>query len=446
MFSIINFLKANYMNYAVIGTQWGDEGKGKIVDYLTSKNSIKAVVRYQGGNNAGHTVVVKDKKYPLHLLPSGILHETKTCVIGNGVIVNPEILLEELNNLKDLKIAKLLISDKANLIMPWHIVIDSIKNGAFGSTCRGIGPTYSAFYDRHGIRFSDLDTKKRFENRVDEELRWHLQHIALLMDYHKVKAEQSSKLDCDHCLDKNYIVRTYWNALQKIKKHPRVKIVNTAQYLNNLQDNKSSILFEGAQATLLDIAHGTYPFVTSSYPTIGGIYTGTGFRPKNIKVIGVVKAYTTRVGTGPFPTELENKTGEKLRETGHEFGTTTGRPRRCGWLDLPIINYAKLTNGLDEIALTKIDVLSGIKKIKVATHYEIDGKKTNIFETDPERLSKAKIIYKELEGWNQDITKAKKFSDLPKNAQKYIEFIEKNTKLPIKSIGVGPNRSQLILR
>lgn len=434
------------MNCAVIGTQWGDEGKGKIVDLISNKNSVKTIVRFQGGNNAGHTVVVKNKKYALHLLPSGILHKDKVCVIASEVIIDPLVLLEELKNIKNQKHAQIIISDKCQIIMPWHQVIDTIKGGKLGTTARGIGPTYTDYIAREGIRISDTETKQSFQNKINESLEWNLQLIALLLDFHKIECKMIQHLNLDKILNKEYILKTYWQALEKIKNNPNVSIGNTSVFLDKVQSQNSPILFEGAQATLLDICHGTYPFVTSSHPIFGGIFTGTGFRPRNNQVIGVVKAYTTRVGTGPFPTELEDKTGEFLRKKGHEFGTTTGRPRRCGWLDLPIINYAKIINGLDQIALTKIDVLSGIKKLKVAIAYEINGKKTNVFEPNSDKLENAKVIYDELPGWQEDITTCRKFEELPKNTQNYIKYIERKTKLPIKLIGVGPQRDEVIKR
>lgn len=431
----------------VLGTQWGDEGKGKMVDTLAERKKFKAIVRYQGGNNAGHTVVVKGKRHAFHLLPSGILYPDKTCVIGNGVIINPEVLLREVKLLESRvgkKHAKLLISQKAHLIMPWHMVRDGITGGKIGTTGRGIGPTYSDYIGRRGIRLMDAKSKKRFSQRVKEELKWNKKLIKLMLDFNKVPPSQRAKFNLRKVLDEKTVINKYWRLITNLKKKPLVEVGDISLFLNQLQDRGKSILFEGAQATLLDIAHGTYPFVTSSNPTIGGLFSGTGFRPKSLKVIGVAKAYTTRVGAGPFPTELFEKIGARLRKVGHEFGTTTGRPRRCGWLDLTIIKYAKMINGLDALAIPKLDILSGINPLKIAVGYKINNKKTNLFTIDLEELAKAKVIYQELPGWKEDITKVRKFNQLPKQARNYIKKIETFTGLPVKLIGVGPGRSQII--
>lgn len=412
------------MNIAVIGTQWGDEGKGKIVDTLAQKKGVKAVVRCQGGNNAGHTVVVKGEKHAFHLIPSGILYPEKTCVIGNGVVIDPEVLLMEIERLEGRvgkKHARILISEKANLIMPWHKVRDGISGGKIGTTGRGIGPCYSDGVARRGIRVMDTTEKRRFAERVEEEVQWNLKLIKLMGGKLGISAAK--------------IVENYWQWLKKIKANKLVVIGDVSEFLFNLNPNQE-ILFEGAQATMLDVNHGTYPFVTSSNCTIGGLYTGTGFRPKKLKAIGVVKAYTTRVGEGPFPTELFDKVGEKLREAGHEFGTTTGRPRRCGWLDTTIINYAKLINGLDALAMTKLDVLTGINPLKIKV-----GPK---FEVDLIKLKQSGAVYETMAGWKEDITKVRKFSDLPKQAKAYIKRVEKLTGLPVEMIGVGPERQQII--
>ncbi len=415
------------MNLAVIGTQWGDEGKGKIVDTLAKNRKIKAVVRYQGGNNAGHTVVVKGEKHAFHLIPSGILYQDKTCVIGNGVIIDPEVLAGEIKTLENRvnkNHARILISEKCHLIMAWHKVRDGIEGGKIGTTGRGIGPTYEDVMGRRGIRMIDTNDKKRLIQRVKEELVWNKKLIKLM----------GGKFD----LSGTEIVNRCWQWLSQIKKNPLVRIGDVTEFLSEVEKKKGEIIFEGAQATLLDISHGTYPFVTSSNPTIGGLYTGSGWRPRELKVIGVVKAYTTRVGAGPFPTELLNKTGDRLREVGDEYGTTTGRPRRCGWLDATIIKYAAAVNGLDALVMTKLDVLTGIKRIKIKT-----GPK---FTVDLERLEKAKMVYEELPGWQEDITKVRQFSRLPKSAREYINRVEQLTGLPIELIGVGPGREQIITR
>lgn len=413
------------MNIAVIGTQWGDEGKGKIVDFLAKRKTVKAVVRYQGGNNAGHTVVVSGEKHAFHLIPSGILTPNKTCVIGNGVVIDPEVLLMEVERLESRvgkKHARILISEKANLIMPWHKVIDGISGGKLGTTGRGIGPCYGDLAGRRGIRLMDTNDIKRFIERVKEEVNWNQKLIKLMGGSLGISREK--------------IVNNYWLWLNKIKANKQVTIGDVSEWLDRIEKTGGEIVFEGAQATLLDVNHGTYPFVTSSNCTIGGLYTGTGFRPKKLKAIGVMKAYTTRVGEGPFPTELVDKVGQRLRDAGHEFGTTTGRPRRCGWLDTTIINYAKLINGLDVLAMTKLDVLTGINPLKIKV-----GPK---FETDLIKLKQSKAVYEMMTGWKEDISQVRKFKDLPTQAKAYIKRVEKLTRLPIEMIGVGPERRQIV--
>lgn len=426
----------------VLGTQWGDEGKGKIVDMLARRPSVGAVVRYQGGDNAGHTVVAGGKKHALHLLPSGILHTDKWSVIGNGVIINPETLLSELETMEQAvgsQFGKLFISEKAHLIMPWHRVRDGISGGAIGTTRRGIGPTYTDVVGRRGIRVMDLAGRARFLQRVEEERGLNLRIIEMLLDYYRVKPN-----------DRKSVERTfkdtgerYWQVWGKILKR-RVMVGDVGELLEEIDIRGKAILFEGAQATLLDIAHGTYPFVTSSYPTFGGTVVGTGFRAREPRVIGVAKAYTTRVGEGPFPTELDTKIGKRLREVGGEYGTTTGRPRRCGWLDVVILEYAKRVNGLDALALTKLDVLSGLKTLKVAVGYGIKGKQLKGFAVDSEKLAQVKVEYTELPGWQEDISMIHSFEKLPVNAQKYVRFIEKRVGIPVAYIGVGPGREQII--
>lgn len=429
----------------ILGTQWGDEGKGKMVDTLAKNKKFKAVVRYGGGNNAGHTVVVKKEKHAFHLLPSGILYPQKTCVIGNGVIINPEVLLGEIRLLESRlgkKHAKLLISTKAHLIMPWHVIRDNITGGKIGTTNRGIGPTYTDYVNRSGIRIIDTENKRIFRNRVSEELRWNKKLINLMLDFNKIPKGKRNKFK----LNEEKIIKNYWFYLKQLRKNPLIKMGDVSLFLNGLEEKGEGIIFEGAQATLLDISHGTYPFVTSSYPTIGGLYTGTGFRPRKLMVYGVAKAYTTRVGEGPFPTELFDKVAKKLLQAGHEFGTTTGRPRRCGWLDLTIIKYAKIINGLDALVIPKLDVLTGINPLKIAVAYKLGSKRIDIFTVNSEELKKATVIYEKFPGWQEDISKVKKFSHLPKSAQNYIKKIEKFTGLPVKLIGVGPAREQIIKR
>jgi len=415
------------MNLAVIGTQWGDEGKGRIVDLLTP--DFDYIVRYQGGNNAGHTIVVGKEKYAFHLIPSGVLYPKKSCFLGCGVVIDPHVLLTELDNLKKRlgsTFAPLFIDKKASLIMPWHIKRDqSTMVGKIGTTGRGIGPCYTDHTARHSIVIGDYLDEEYFKTRIEEEV------------------ERNS--DRVEGLNAEEIYTTYIGILKKIFDNKMIQLVDIGMVLDEAQHTKN-ILFEGAQATLLDVRFGTYPYVTSSHPTIGGIYIGTGFAPRNIQAIGVVKAYTTRVGEGPFVTELKDKVGDYIRTQGKEFGTTTGRPRRCGWLDLTIIRYAKRVNGLTSIALTLLDVLSGLEELKVATAYNVGERTIQSFSSDHKDLNVAKPIYSTLPGWKEDITGIRKFEDLPQNARRYVEFIEKEVDLPVKYIGVGPERSQIILR
>ena len=407
----------------VVGTQWGDEGKGKIVDYLAKPNKVSAVVRYQGGNNAGHTVVVGGVKYPFHLLPSGILHRQKTCVIGNGVIIDPEILSGEFKTLPKSH-ARLLISDKCHLIMPWHKVIDGIAGGKLGTTGRGIGPTYTDYINRRGIRLMDALDKKVFLQRVKDELAWNKKLIGIM----------GGKLN----LSATKVVTDYQRYLNYLLRQPRVTVGDVSRFLNQVDAKNQAILFEGAQATLLDIAHGIYPFVTSSNPSVGGLFTGSGFRPRSLRVVGVAKAYTTKVGAGPFPTELFDAISKKLRDVGHEYGTTTGRPRRCGWLDTRVINYSKMINGLDELALTKLDVLTGINPIKIAVKPE--------FNVNLKAIAKAKLKFIKLSGWEEDLSTIRRFKDLPTAAKNYVKMVESLTGLPVTMIGVGPSRDQLLIK
>jgi adenylosuccinate synthase len=432
-------------NHAVIGTQWGDEGKGKIVDHLTKSHDI--VIRFQGGDNAGHTVVVNAVKYPLHLIPSGILHPHKSCLIADGVIVNPETLVSELKNLKkqSVKTAKLYLSSKANLIMPWHVIRDGITGGKIGTTKKGIGPTYADATARSGIRVVDLLKRKNFAQKVESQCKWNQQLIKTLTNFHNYTAKDFKDLDLKNTLDPQKIINTYRRAYKQLLKLG-VQIVDGSLFLHQAKLARKSFLFEGAQATLLDIIYGDYPFVTCSHPTVGGIQMGTGHRPQNLHAVGVVKAYSTRVGEGPFPSELNNKIGQRLRDIGHEYGTTTGRPRRCGWLDTVILNYSTRINGLDSFAVTKLDVLSGLKELKVVTGYKYKGTTISNYPVATQTISECKPLYKTLPGWHEDITNIRKFTNLPKNAQKYIKFIEQQTGLSVKYIGVGPEREELIIR
>ncbi len=432
----------------VLGAQWGDEGKGKIVDALAGEPRFKAVVRYQGGNNAGHTVVVVGQKHTFHLLPSGILYPDRTCVLGNGVVINPQVLSGELAALEarvGTEHARLFISDKAHLIMPWHILRDRIAGGAIGTTSRGIGPTYSDYVERRGIRWADALDQETFAIRVAEEVAWNQRLVGALLDHHRVPSEGRADLDLTRSLDADWVTASYRAWMQEITSNRLVESGDASAWLDNLQGKGGDILFEGAQATLLDIAHGTYPYVTSSHPTLGGVYVGTGFRPRHLHVVGVAKAYTTRVGAGPFPTELADDLGLRLREAGHEYGTTTGRPRRCGWLDLPMLKYACRVNGLDALALTKLDVLTGIPRLRLAVAYQTDQVLTDTLVPHSDALQRARVVYEELDGWSEDISAACTFADLPRAAQAYVRRIESFVGRPVSMISVGPQRDQMIM-
>lgn len=415
----------------IVGSQWGDEGKGKIVDILSEKYEI--VVRYQGGANAGHTVEIGDKKFILHLIPSGILREDVICVIGNGVVIDPKALLDEIKQLEELGInikGRLFISHNAHLIMPYHKLLDSINESGsskIGTTGRGIGPCYIDKYARSGIRIVDLLDKKVLE----EKIRCNIDEKNNLLK----KVYNHSELNVDE------IIKEYLDFDDQIDEY----ITDTTHFLHNALDKGRSVLLEGAQGTLLDVDHGTYPYVTSSNPTSGGACTGSGIPPTKItSVVGIVKAYTTRVGLGPFPTELLDETGEKLRKIGAEFGATTGRPRRCGWYDAFLVNYSRMINGIERAAITKLDVLSNFEEIKVCVGYEINGKKLKSFPTDVNRLSNVTPIYETLPGWNEDISKAKTYDELPWKAKDYLLFMSQTSGFEIGIISVGPKRDQTI--
>ena len=419
--------------FVVVGTQWGDEGKGKIIDVLSPKADY--VVRFQGGNNAGHTVVVNDEKFILHLLPSGIINSAGKCIIGAGVVVDIEVLLDEIEKLekRGMNLDKLLIDERAHIIIPYHIEIDKAKEEAMGknkigTTQRGIGPCYVDKIARNGIRIGDLLDNERFRDK----LTWNVnEKNDMLLRYGK----------------ETFDLENLYNKFIKLAEKIKFRIIDGVVEINEAIESGKTVMFEGAQALMLDIDYGTYPYVTSSSPTSGGVTVGAGVSPKKIeRILGVMKAYTTRVGEGPFPTELENEIGEKLRTIGHEFGSTTGRPRRCGWLDLVIGRYAVLIDGLTDIVLTKLDVLTGFEKIKVALEYEIDGKRYNSYPGNLRKSKELKVIYEELEGWTEDITKIKDYKDLPENCKKYIGYIEKKLNCNISMISVGPERSQNIYR
>ncbi len=412
----------------LVGSQWGDEGKGKIVDLLSENYDI--VVRYQGGANAGHTVEIGDDKYILHLIPSGILREDVICVIGNGVVIDPEALLSEIKFLEQNNIqvsGRLFISHNAHLIMPYHKLLDSINESKnkIGTTGRGIGPCYVDKYARKGIKVVDLLNRKVLEQKI----RQNLEEKNLLIK----NVYQQEEMNVD------LIVKQYLEFDKFIDQY----IKDVPVFLNQSVKEGKSILLEGAQGALLDVDHGTYPYVTSSNPTSGGACTGSGLPPTKITdVIGIVKAYTTRVGEGPFPTELISETGEKLRKIGFEFGATTGRPRRCGWFDAFLVKYSAMINGIDSVAITKLDVLDHFEEINVCTGYEIDGKKLKSFPTDFEKLSQVKPIYETLAGWNTDTSNCESYDDLPGKTKQYLDFISKHAEIKIDIISVGPKRKQ----
>jgi adenylosuccinate synthase len=416
----------------LLGAQWGDEGKGKATDLLGDR--VDYVVRYQGGNNAGHTVVIGDQKYALHLLPSGILSPNVIPVIGNGVVIDPAVLLEEIKGLNERGIdtSKLKISTNAHLITPYHRTLDKVSErflgkSKIGTTGRGIGPAYADKINRMGIRVQDLFDKSILEQKIEASL--HNKNQVLLKVFNR--KEITVKEVLDEYLAYAEILKPY--------------VIDTVLLLDNALKANKIILLEGSQGTLLDVDHGTYPFVTSSNPTAGGASTGSGIGPTKItRVIGILKAYTTRVGSGPFPTELFDEDGEKLRKIGGEVGVTTGRNRRCGWFDASIARYAVRVNGLTDFFLTKLDVLTGWEKIPVCVAYEIDGVRVEELPASQTDFHHAKPIYEFLPGWKEDISKARSLSELPKNAQAYVKFLEEISGAPMSAIGVGPGRDETI--
>jgi adenylosuccinate synthase len=417
----------------LLGAQWGDEGKGKATDLLGDQ--VDYVVRYQGGNNAGHTVVIGDQKYALHLLPSGILSPNVIPVIGNGVVIDPAVLLTEIKGLNErgINTSKLKISTNAHLITPYHRTIDKVSErflgkSKIGTTGRGIGPAYADKINRIGIRVQDLFDQSILKQKIEAAL--HDKNQIL------VKVFNRKGITVDEVIDE------YLGYAEILKPY----VTDTSLLLDQALQQGKVVLLEGSQGTLLDVDHGTYPFVTSSNPTAGGASTGSGIGPTKItRVIGILKAYTTRVGSGPFPTELFDEDGEALRKIGGEVGVTTGRNRRCGWFDAPIARYAVRVNGLTDFFLTKLDVLTGWEKIPVCVAYEIDGKRVEELPASQSDFHHAKPIYEYLPGWKENISKAKSVADLPKNAQEYVKFLEKISGAPMSAIGVGPGRDETIV-
>ena len=416
----------------VLGAFYGDEGKGKLIDYLS--NDTKYAVRFSGGNNAGHTIEVDGKKFAFHLIPSGVLNKNVKAILGNGVVIDPKVLIEEINNLKEngYSVDNLYISDKAHLILPYHIELDGMLEdirGArkIGTTKRGIGPAYCDKYERCGIRMEDF-----IGDNFKSYLKTNIKNKNVIL-----KAYGYEEID-------------FKSTYEEYKKYAEILkpyICDTTTMLHKALKNNEKILCEGAQATLLDIDFGTYPYVTSSNPTIGGVSTGTGIGAKYIKnVYGVIKAYSSRVGEGPYVTELNDEIGDKIRELGHEYGTTTKRPRRCGWLDIVALNYSIMLNGLTGICMNHLDTVGKLDKIKLCVAYEIDGKREDYFTTNTNILNKAKPIYEEFEGNFGDITNCKTFEELPLNAKKYVERIEELTNTKVKFIGTGAGRENIIIR
>ena len=418
----------------LVGAQWGDEGKGKATDLLGDR--VDYVVRYQGGNNAGHTVVIGDKKFALHLLPSGILTPDCIPVIGNGVVIDLEVLFREIDGLneKGVDTSRLVVSSNAHIITPYHVTVDKVSERflgkrAIGTTGRGIGPTYGDKMGRLGIRVQDLFDPSILMQKVEAALGQKNELLVKIYNRAAIRAEDV----VEHLL-------SYSERL-------RPMVQDTSLILNKALDAGQTVLLEGGQGTLLDVDHGTSPFVTSSNPTAGGATTGSGIGPTKITgVIGILKAYTTRVGAGPFPTELFDEWGQFLRKTGGEFGVTTGRERRCGWFDAPVAKYATRINGLTDIFLTKLDVLTGIKEIPVCVGYDVDGQRVEEIPASQSDFHHAKPIYEMFPGWEEDITGVKEFKDLPKNAQDYVLALEKLSGTRISAIGVGPDRNATIVR
>ncbi len=416
----------------VIGAFYGDEGKGKIIDYLSKES--KYAVRFSGGNNAGHTIEVDNHKYAFHLVPSGILNKNVKAIIGNGVVIDPKVLIEEINNLKEngYKVDNLYISNKAHLILPYHIELDEMqetirKDKKIGTTKRGIGPAYCDKFERSGIRMEDFISKE-----FKTILKNNIENKNIIF-----KVYGFPEIDFDK------VYKEYKEYAKIIKPY----VCDTVTMLHKAIKNNEKILCEGAQATMLDIDFGSYPYVTSSNPTIGGAQTGTGIGAKYIdEVYGVIKAYSSKVGEGPFVTELKDEIGDKIRELGHEYGTTTKRPRRCGWLDIVALNYAIMINGLTGIAINHMDTIGKLDKIKLCVAYEYNGKREEYFSTNVDFLSKCTPIYEEFPGNFGDISKCKTFEELPINAQNYINRIEELTNTQVKFIGTGAGREDIIVR
>ncbi|MEV5030018.1 adenylosuccinate synthase [Paenibacillus sp. LPE1-1-1.1] len=414
----------------VVGTQWGDEGKGKITDYLAEGADV--VARYQGGNNAGHTILIDNKKYKLTMIPSGIFNHNKTCVIGNGMVINPEALIDEINYIHDngFSTDNLKISDRAHVIMPYHLVLDGLEedrkgDNKIGTTRKGIGPCYMDKAARNGIRIADLMDAEEFEARV--------RSIIIEKNQLIEQVYGGSQLDADS------IVRDYLGYAEILRKY----VTDTSVVLNDAIDAGQKVLFEGAQGVMLDIDQGTYPYVTSSNPSAGGVCIGSGVGPSKIKqVIGVAKAYTTRVGDGPFPTEQDNEIGQLIRDKGHEYGTVTGRPRRVGWFDTVVVRHARRVSGITGLSLNSLDVLTGLETVKICTGYKLRGEVIETYPASLKMVSECEAVYEEHPGWSEDISNAKTLEDLPVNTRNYLNRVSELTGIPIAIFSVGRNREQ----
>ena len=417
----------------IVGTQWGDEGKGKIVDYLADK--CEYVVRSQGGSNAGHTVVVDNVKYKLRLLPSGILHKDKVCVIGNGVVIEPKVFLSEIDGLieKKVNISNLKISNRAHVLMPYHKVLDELQEedlgeNKLGTTKNGIGPCYMDKASRLGIRICDLMDKDEFARKLKFNV--------------ELKNKLLKKLYNHEGFNYDELLKEYLEYADRLRPY----VADTAQILNDAVKNQKNILFEGAQATMLDLDHGTYPFVTSSFPTAAGACSGSGVGPRKINhVIGVVKAYSTRVGEGPFPSELFDDVGQFIRDKGGEYGTVTGRPRRCGWLDACVVKYASYINGLDSIAITRLDILDELDKIKICVGYKYNNEILTWYPANLNILSKVEPVYEEFEGWKTSTRDIREYDKLPENAKKYLKRLSEVIETDISIVSVGAGRDETII-
>ena len=417
----------------IVGSQWGDEGKGKMTDYLSQDADV--VVRSQGGNNAGHTIAFDGKKFALRLVPSGIFGKDKLAVIGNGVVINPPALLKELHYLQDngIDISGLRISSRSHVTFPYHILLDKCQEAAkgdhkVGTTKNGIGPTYMDKVSRVGIRMSDLLEKDTFKVKLQRNL--------------AEKNELFTKLYHVDPINFDDIFESYYEYGQELKKY----VTDTSRIVNDALDQGKKVLFEGAQGVMLDVDQGTYPYVTASNPIAGGVCTGVGVGPNKIDtVVGICKAYSTRVGAGPFPTELTDEIGDQIRETGHEYGTVTGRPRRVGWFDSVAMRHARRVSGLSCLSLNLLDVLTGLKTVKICTSYKLDGKQIDYYPASLKELDRCEPVYEELPGWDEDITGVKKFEDLPINAQNYLKRVSELSETPLATVSVGADRIQTII-